>query len=373
MRVKKYLALIFAAILATTMLTACPWDIEDDAASDSSGVPSSSSRPSHDGGSSDDNDNDDDSSSAPSSPSTPDGDGSIETDSVKVSKDGKLTVQSGVTELTAEDITAEMKAVITEVTLKDVTVEQGTFANCDKLETVNITGGTLNSGDEIDGPFKDCEKLETVTLDGVTIKGYGTFVGCESLHTVNLENNVNVANATSTFYLCRELTTVNGATMLDTIPPRMFAACSSLQYIDISGATSISDSAFSNCTSLTAVDANGATSIGQSAFAGCNNLTDIRVGTGLDNIGDNAFIKYDESYLNIIPMELTVHCKGSAEDVERLKEKFEASDVGNYAANYPIYKDGCNETCWSSIVSQSQTVVPEAGNALARHLLDLRL
>ena len=67
MRVKKYLALLFAAILATTMLTGCPWDIEDDTASDSSGAPSSSSRPSHDSDSSDDND----SGSAPSSPSTP--------------------------------------------------------------------------------------------------------------------------------------------------------------------------------------------------------------------------------------------------------------------------------------------------------------
>ena len=48
MRVKKYLALTLAAMLATTMLTACPWDIEDDAASDSSSAPSSSSRPSYD-------------------------------------------------------------------------------------------------------------------------------------------------------------------------------------------------------------------------------------------------------------------------------------------------------------------------------------
>ena len=48
MRVKKYLALTLAAILATTMLTACPWDIDDDAASNSSSAPSSSSRPSYD-------------------------------------------------------------------------------------------------------------------------------------------------------------------------------------------------------------------------------------------------------------------------------------------------------------------------------------
>ena len=317
MRVKKYLALTLAAALATCLLTACPWDIEDDAASDSSSAPSSSSRPSHDSSDDDNDDNDDDSSSAPSSPSTPD-----ENEKVSV-VNGKLIVKSGVSELKAEDI-EDIKDQIKTVELTNIDVSPITFANCDKLETV--------------------------TLDDVTINGNSTFAGCGNLRTVNL-NNVDIENATSTFYLCRELTTVNGANMLETIPQGMFAACAKLQYIDISKATSIGDS----------------------AFAGCNSLTDIRVGTGLDNIGDNAFIKYDESYLNIIPMELTVHCKGSAEDVERLKEKFEASDVGNYAANYPIYKDGCNETCWSSIVSQSQTVVPEAGNALARHLLDLRL
>ena len=332
MCVKKYLALIFAAILATTMLTACPWDIEDDAASDSSSVPSSSSRPSHDGGSSDDNDNDDDSSSAPSSPSTPD-----ENEKVSV-VNGKLIVKSGVSELKAEDI-EDIKDQIKTVELTNIDVSPITFANCDNLETV--------------------------TLDGVTINGHSTFAWCGNLRTVNL-NNVGIENATSTFYLCRELTTVNGANTLETIPQSMFAACTSLPYIDISGATSIGDSAFVGCTSLTAVDANGAESIGRVAFAGCNSLTDIRVGTGLDNIGDNAFIKYDESYLNIIPMELTVHCTGSKEESENLKKLFEeACDA--------TFKYDCNDDCWNQIVSQSPAGSPEADNALARYLLDLRL
>ena len=39
MRVKKYLALTLAAILATTMLTACPWDQEEDETDDASSVP----------------------------------------------------------------------------------------------------------------------------------------------------------------------------------------------------------------------------------------------------------------------------------------------------------------------------------------------
>ena len=317
MRVKKYLALIFAAILATTMLTACPWDIEDDAASDSSGVPSSSSRPSHDGGSSDDNDNDDDSSSAPSSPSTPD-----ENEKVSV-VNGKLIVKSGVSELKAEDI-EDIKGQIKTVELTNIDVSPITFANCDNLETV--------------------------TLDGVTINGHSTFAGCGNLRTVNL-NNVDIENATSTFYLCRELTTVNGANTLETIPQSMFAACTSLPYIDISGATSIGDS----------------------AFVGCNSLKNIRVGTELTSIEGSSAFKAIASDGTLVPMELTVHCMGSAEDVENLEGLFGAYGVGNYASGYPQYKYDCNDNYWNQIVSQSQTVVPDTGNALARYLLDLRL
>ena len=48
MRVKKYLALIFAAILATTMLTACPWEKEEDKTDDASSVPVTSTDTSQD-------------------------------------------------------------------------------------------------------------------------------------------------------------------------------------------------------------------------------------------------------------------------------------------------------------------------------------
>ena len=185
----------------------------------------------------------------------------------------------------------------------------------------------------------------------MTINGYGTFYGCESLHTVNLENNVNVENATNTFYLCSKLTTVTGANTLETIPQSMFAACTSLPYIDISGTTSIGDS----------------------AFVGCNSLKNIRVGTELTSIEGSSAFKAIASDGTLVPMELTVHCMGSAEDVENLEGLFGAYGVGNYASGYPQYKYDCNDDCWNQIVSQSQTVVPDTGNALARYLLDLRL
>ena len=180
----------------------------------------------------------------------------------------------------------------------------------------------------------------------MTINGYGTFYGCESLHTVNLENNVNVENATNTFYLCSKLTTVTGANTLETIPQGMFSDCSSLQYIDISGAKSI----------------------GNSAFVGCNSLKNIRVGTELTSIEGSSAFKAIASDGTHFPMELTVHCKDSEKTSGDNLEKLFTQDVCN-----ATFKYDCNDDCWNQIVSQSQAGGPDAGNALARYLLDLRL
>ena len=178
----------------------------------------------------------------------------------------------------------------------------------------------------------------------MTINGYGTFAGCGNLRTVNL-NNVDIENATNTFYLCSKLTTVTGANTLESIPQSMFSDCTSLRYIDISEATSI----------------------GHSAFAGCNKLEFIRVGTELETIVDNAFKKHGPN-ATLVPMDLTVHCTGSEETSGENLEKLFTQDVCNATFEYD-----CTDEKWNSIVSQSQTVVPDAGNALARYLLDLRL
>ena len=179
----------------------------------------------------------------------------------------------------------------------------------------------------------------------MTISGYGTFAGCGSLRTVNL-NNVDIENATSTFYLCRELTTVTGAENLSTIPQSMFSGCTSLRYIDVSKATSI----------------------GHSAFAGCNKLEFIRVGTGLTSIEGSSAFKAVTSDGTLVPMDLTVHCTGSEETSGENLEKLFTQDVCNATFEYD-----CTNEKWNSIVSQSQEGSPDAGNALAQYLLDLRL
>ena len=53
MRVKKYLALLFAAILATTILTGCPWEEEEDKTDDASSIPVTSTDTSQDDDSND--------------------------------------------------------------------------------------------------------------------------------------------------------------------------------------------------------------------------------------------------------------------------------------------------------------------------------
>ena len=365
MRVKKYLTLTLAALFAATMLTGCPWDIEDDASSSPSSAPSSSSRPSHDSN----DDNDDDSSSAPSSPSTPD------EPEITIDANGALQLPQGTTTLSADDI-EDIKGQIKTVVLEDVNVEQGTFANCEKLTTVTIKNGTLDSGDavSINGPFKNCDELKTVTLDGVTINGAYTFWDCQSLKEVNLTGVKIGNNVYGTFNLCRALTTVNGANTLESIPQSMFSDCTSLRYIDVSKATSIGHSAFAGCTSLTAVDVNNATSIGQSAFLGCNSLKNIRVGTELTSIEGNSAFKAVALDGTLVPMELTVHCSGSKQDANaQLEDWFKDNDICGKTDGYPQFEYNCNDDCWNQIVNESQAGGPEAGNVLARYLLDLRL
>ena len=331
MQIKRLAALSLAAVFTAATLTGCPWDIEDDASSVTSSPSSSTSRPSYD--------DDDDSGSAPSS-STPD-----ENNKLSV-ENGKLTVQAGVTELTAEDITSEMKAAITEVTLNSVKVGPGTFKGCNNLTTVTITGGSLNTdSDPINGPFYNCDGLTTVNLSNVTINGFGTFAGCTKLREVDLTGVTMGNDAGSTFFLCEALTKVIGANTLKTIPESMFANCFSLQNIDVSGATSI----------------------GENAFGGCNSLEHIRVGTGLTSIGNHAFIAYVNSGDGIVvsPMKLTVHCIGQKDQNSDLETKFSSS--GSYADGYPQFTYNCDSDCWNKIVNENQPDGSDAGDALARH------
>ena len=237
MRVKKYLALIFAAILATTMLTGCPWDIEDDAASDSSSAPSSSSRPSHDS-------SDDDSGSAPSSPSTPDDEESEKPDLNEIFKEYGTVSDDGTT-LT---ITNTEGLGFLDESFRPALNNAHTITKIEFGE--NITSIPNDA-------FDSCTNLTSVDLGNVTSIGGGAFFGCTSLTSVDLGS-------------------------VTSIDASVFQSCTALTSVDLSNVTSIDVSAFQGCTALTSVDLGNVTSIGGGAFFGCTSLTHIRLGENME-------------------------------------------------------------------------------------------
>ena len=203
MRVKKYLALLFAAILATTMLTGCPWDIEDDTASDSSGAPSSSSRPSHDSDSSDDG-------SVPSSPSTPDDEESEKPDLNEIFKEYG-TINGDTLTITNTD---------------DLGPLNESFLNA-LNNTSDITTIAFNNNIKSipDGAFDSCTNLTSIDLGSVTYIKTTAFKGCTSLTSIDLSK-------------------------VETIGQQAFDDCTSLTSVDLTSATRIDYGAFLICTNL---------------------------------------------------------------------------------------------------------------------------
>ena len=175
MRVKKYLALTFAAILATTMLTGCPWDIEDDTASDSSSAPSSSSRPSHDSGSSDD-----DSGSAPSSPSTPDDEESENPDPIETLKQYGDIKDNTLTITKVENLSDESFL--------------NALNNAHTITKIEFGENIISIPDDA---FYKCTNLTSVELGNVTSIGGGAFFGCTSLTHIRLGENMEAFNETN--------------------------------------------------------------------------------------------------------------------------------------------------------------------------------
>ena len=78
---------------------------------------------------------------------------------------------------------------------------------------------------------------------------------------------------------------------LNTLMPKAFSGCSSLESITIPyGVTSISGYLFQNCTSLTSVTLpSSVTGIGIYGFYGCSSLESITIPSGVTDIYDFAF------------------------------------------------------------------------------------
>lgn len=160
------------------------------------------------------------------------------------------------------------------------------FYLCGSLETVVLGGGVRDVRDEA---FRYCASLADVDLSGVVTVGFESFRGCNSFEAISIPDSVTMLGG-GAFYMCASATSVDIGSGIDAIPERGFGYCTSLEEVDMTGATSIGDSAFINCTSLTHVVLDdGTVSIGRSAFSQCMLLEDVQIGGSLETVGAQAF------------------------------------------------------------------------------------
>ena len=263
MRVKKYLALTLAAILATTMLTGCPWDIEGDTASDSSSAPSSSSRPS-------DDEDDDPVMYTVTASVTGEAGGTVSVIPASVAAGGTVTVTIN------PDADYALASVIDNE--KDVTSEvinhnTYTIQNVAADHTITVTFKlTVDLTDPKTWPRKDstiivpegidlnadlAKKMLTEDVDSIDLSQSditsipdGAFSTQNDLVSITVQNGTTIG--TSAFSNCALLRTVNGT---------------------LGG---VGDNAFQGCTRLTSIAVNG--EVGNDAFQGCSHLQNLWLG-----------------------------------------------------------------------------------------------
>ena len=153
---------------------------------------------------------------------------------------------------------------VTSVKIKAGTIGASAFNGCTQLTTVEISEGLETLPNSI---FSGCTSLTTVTLpESITTWGTGIFLGCSALKSIALPPS------------------------LKTIPKDMFKNCNSLESIDLTGKTSIGNTAFYNCKALKSVQIpSSVTAIGNSAFYNCTSLESITLGENVETIGYGVF------------------------------------------------------------------------------------
>lgn len=204
------------------------------------------------------------------------------------------------------------------ITITDSTLGDGALGNPIWLETVSISGSTINGGFKTRGEYEKCGKsagycknegnvvsasaivtiknstvnsfgacrvLKEVTINNSTL-GDGAFKSCTRLETVNLDNNIG-ALGKDTFRGCQKLTTIN-LDNITSIGDYAFSGCSSLESINVDNVQSIGEYAFYNCSGLTSVNLTNAI-LGYQAFSGCNGLKTVTANNV--TMGERAFLK----------------------------------------------------------------------------------
>ena len=210
----------------------------------------------------------------------------------------------------------------------------GSFANCVKIESVQIEKGVTSIGNSA---FSGCESLKTITLPETLLSiGERAFYKCENIEKVDFNGSIDkwvavkfldyTSNPTyfsKDLYISNTLLSDVELTEATKISYNAFVNCNSIKSVTLSDTVvEIEGGAFKGCTSLsTVVLSNALSKIGYYAFANCTSLSQIELPSSLTELKDGAF----ENCTSLIK----VNSLGTIDSWAQI-------EFGNYSSN-PIY------------------------------------
>ena len=245
----------------------------------------------------------------------------------------QLTVSAGY-------VSTSLKTV---VITGDRDIDRETFAYCENLESVIISGNVTN----IEGhAFWNCNALKEVTLgDSVKSIAINAFAGCSALTEITLPSTLEVVEM-SAFSACNALTKVNYTGTVDEwaqisfgdiyANPLFYAGNLYLNddlvtNIEFTTATKISNDTFVNCGDLSQVIiGDSVASIDENAFNKCNSLTSVSISPSVKSIGENAFSNLPlqkVEFVNYVGWHLEIPRKGKKPKIKKINKKLLMDEV----------------------------------------------
>ena len=152
------------------------------------------------------------------------------------------------------------------------------FANLPNLNKVTIS----SSVEKMDGTFSNCSKLLTVNLspsNGLEL-GDTTFNNCHNLYTINMEGVTSAGK--KCFYKCNNLRELKAPNLM-AVDSAAFADCANLEMIDLGNAAMNGMRVVEGCTSLKTFIFNG-TNIARYTFSECKALKSIYFGSNVATV-----------------------------------------------------------------------------------------
>ena len=166
------------------------------------------------------------------------------------------------------------------------TITRRAFSNRRHLVSIAMHDGVKIIEEEA---LYGCESLKSIKLPGIKVIENRAFSDCTALEEVEFGDNLEAIEYQA-FFGCRALENIEFiGVKLESIDPGVFAYCTALRRIKLSGVEHIKQHAFDNCTALEEVEFGETLKfIDQQAFLHCTSIRNIKLSKVLI-IGDYAF------------------------------------------------------------------------------------